>query len=109
MSATSKKINNLQSLEKQIRRLKADSKQMEVKMDDNFSYLQENYLSVALNSILPEKTTYKGIPATIISLFLEQDRFRNTVIKLAEKLVDRASDGIDFVSEKLTRKKDGPV
>ena len=61
---------------------------------------------MVLNSVLPEKTKYKGIPATIISLFLEHDRFRNTVIKLAEHLIDRASDGIDFISEKLTRKKD---
>ncbi len=106
MSTATKKINSLTSLEKQIRRLKADAKRMEAKMDDNFSYLQENYVSLALNSILPEKTAYKGIPATIISLFLEHERFRNTVIKLAEQLVDRVSEGIEFISEKLSRKKD---
>jgi len=106
MSIATKKINSLTSLEKQIRRLKADAKRMEAQMDDNFSYLQENYVSLALNSILPEKATYKGIPATIISLFLEHERFRNTVIKLAEQLVDKASDGIDFITEKLSRKKD---
>jgi hypothetical protein len=106
MSTDIKKINSLSSLEKQIRRLKADAKRMEVQMDDNFSYLQENYLSLALNSVLPEKTTYKGIPATIISLFLEHERFRNTVIKLAEQLIDKASDGIDFIAEKLSKKKD---
>jgi hypothetical protein len=105
MSTPIKKINSLQSLEKQIRRLKADTKRMEAQMDDNFAYLQENYVSLALNSVLPEKTTYKGIPATIVSLFLEHDRFRNTVIKLAEQLIDKASDGIDFISEKLGRKK----
>ena len=106
MSTATKKINSLASLEKQIRRLKADAKRMEAKMDDNFSYLQENYVSLALNSILPEKTTYRGVPATIISLFLEHERFRNTVIKLAEQLVDRVSEGIEFISEKLSRKKD---
>jgi cell shape-determining protein MreC len=106
MSTAIKKINSLSTLEKEIRRLKADAKRMEAQMDDNFSYLQENYVSLALNSILPEKTTYKGIPATIISLFLEHDRFRNTVIKLAEQLVNKVSDGIDFISEKLSGKKD---
>ena len=106
MSTATKKINSLASLEKQIRRLKADAKRMEAKMDDNFSYLQENYVSLALNSILPEKTTYRGVPATIISLFLEHERFRNTVIKLAEQLIDRVSEGIEFISEKLSRKKD---
>ena len=106
MSTPIKKINSLSSLEKEIRRLKADAKRMESKMDDNFSYLQENYVSLALNSILPEKATYKGIPATIISLFLEHERFRNTVIKLAEQLIDKVSDGVDFISEKLSRKKE---
>lgn len=109
MSAISKKINSLKSLEREIRRLKADSNRMEAQMDHNFSYLQENYLSLALNSILPDKTTYKGIPATIISLFLEHDRFRSTVIKLAEQLIDKASDGIGFIAERLARKKDGHV
>jgi hypothetical protein len=106
MSTDIKKIGSMGSLEKQIRRLKADAKRMEAQMDDNFAYLQENYISLVLNSVLPEKTTYKGIPATIISLFLEHERFRNTVVKLAEQLVDKASDGIDFITEKLSRKKD---
>jgi hypothetical protein len=106
MSTIAKKFNNLQSLEKEIRRLKQRAKQMEDEFDGNFSHLQENYLPMLLNSVLPEKTRYKGIPATIISLFLEHDRFRNMVIKLAEELIDRASDGIDYLSEKLKRKKD---
>jgi hypothetical protein len=106
MATTAKKFNNLQSLEKEIRRLKQHAKQMENQFDDNFSHLQENYLPMVLNSVLPANTKYKGIPATIISLFLEHDRFRNTVIKLAEQLIDKASDGIDYISEKLTRKKD---
>jgi hypothetical protein len=106
MATTAKKFNNLQSLEKEIRRLKLHAKQMEDQFDDNFSHLQENYIGMVLNSVLPEKPIYKGIPATIVSLFLEHDRFRNTMIKLAEQLIDKASDGIDYISEKLARKKD---
>lgn len=101
-----KKFENLQVLEKEIRRLKVRAKQIENEFDGNFSHLQENYLPMLLNSVLPEKTIFKGIPATIISLFLEHDRFRKTVIKLAEELIDRASDGIDYLSQKLNRKKD---
>ena len=101
-----KKFENIQALEKEIRKLKLRAKQMENEFDDNFSHLQENYLPMVLNSVLPKKTTYKGIPATVISLLLEHDRFRNTVIKLAEELIDKVTDGIDYVSEKLKRKKD---
>ncbi|HLK30031.1 MAG TPA: hypothetical protein VKT28_15730 [Puia sp.] len=106
VQTTVKKFNNLSSLEKEIRRLKQRAKQMENEFDDNFSHLQENYLPMTLNSVLPKKIAYKGIPATVISLLLEHDRFRNTVIKLAEELIDKVTDGIDYVSEKLKRKKD---
>jgi hypothetical protein len=106
MDTNIKKFRNLQALEKEIRRLKVHAKQLENDFDDNWSHLEENYLPMFLNSVLPKKTTYKGIPATIISLFLEHDRFRDTVIKLAEELIDRVSDGIDYLSEKLKRKKD---
>ncbi|MES1221680.1 MAG: hypothetical protein ABUT20_39640 [Bacteroidota bacterium] len=101
-----KKFKDLEALEKEIRRLKLQSRQMEKEFDDNLSHLQENYLPMVLNSILPKKIAYKGIPATVISLFLEHDRFRNTVIKLAEELIDRVTDGIDYLSDKLKRKKD---
>jgi hypothetical protein len=106
MATKAKKFENLQSLDREIRRLKLKAKQMENDFDDNFDHLQENYLPMVLNSVLPEKIRYKGIPATIISLFLEHDRFRNTVIKLAEEVIDRVSDGIDYLSEKLKRNKD---
>jgi len=106
MATKAKKFENLQSLDREIRRLKLKAKQMENDFDDNFDHLQENYLPMVLNSVLPEKIRYKGIPATIISLFLEHDRFRNTVIKLAEEVIDRVSDGVDYLSEKLKRNKD---
>jgi hypothetical protein len=106
MAAKAKKFENIQALEKEIRKLKLRAKQMEDEFDDNFSHLQENYLPMTLNSVLPKKTVYKGIPATVISLFLEHERFRNTAIKLSEEIIDRVSDGIDYLSEKLKRKKD---
>ncbi|MBS1917808.1 MAG: hypothetical protein JST87_16165 [Bacteroidetes bacterium] len=101
-----KKFQNIQALEKEIRKLRLRAKQMENEFDDNFSHLQENYLPMALNSVLPKKIAYKGIPATIISLLLDNERFRNTVIKLSEEVIDRVSDGVDYLSEKLKRKKD---
>jgi hypothetical protein len=106
MPTKAKKFESLQSLDREIRKLKLKAKQMENDFDENFAHLQENYIPMVLNSVLPEKIRYKGIPATIISLFLEHDRFRNTMIKLAEEVIDRVSDGVDFLSDKLKRKKD---
>jgi hypothetical protein len=107
MSPIIKKFKNLRELENEIRRLKLHAKKMEGEFDDHYLHLQKNYLPMLLNSVLPEKTSYKGIPATIISLLLDNDRLRNTIIKLTEELIDRLSDGIDYLSEKMKRKKDG--
>ncbi|MBS1948070.1 MAG: hypothetical protein JST47_09915 [Bacteroidetes bacterium] len=100
-----KKFKNIQALEKEILRLKMRAKQLEGEFDINWLHLQENYIPMALNSVLPKKMKHKGIAANIISLFLEHERFRNTIIILAEELIDRASDGIEFLSQKLKRKK----
>ena len=106
MPTKEKKFQNIRALEKEIRKLKLRARQIENEFDDNFSHLQENYLPMTLNSVLPQKIRYKGIPATIISLLLDNDRFRNTFIKLSEEVIDRVSEGIDYLSEKLKRKKD---
>ena len=105
MAVTAKKFKNLSSLEKEIRRLKRQTNQMEEQFDENFSHLQENYLPMILNSVLPEKASYKGIPAAVISMVLDNDRLRNTVVKLAEQLIDKASDGFEFIADKLKHKK----
>jgi len=108
MSSSPKKINSLKALEGQIIRLKADAKRMEAQMDDNFNRLHEKGLSMTLNSILPEKVKYRGIPATIVGLLVEHDRLQDTLVKLVEKILDRTSEGIDYVAEKLKRTKTKP-
>ena len=100
MISAKKKIRDLSSLEKEISRLRKQAKGMEKELDDNIIYLQENYSSMMMNSVLPGSTGYKGIPGTILHLILQHDRLREALITLAEQLVDKATDGIEFVIQK---------
>jgi hypothetical protein len=106
MTNNAKKFKNLQALEYEIRRLKTHSKALEKQFDDNISQIQENYIPMFLNSVLPKQYRFKGIPATVLSFFLDNERFRNTFIGLSEEVIDRISDGIDYLSEKLRKKQD---
>ena len=45
MGSTSKKIRNLNSLNNEILKLEAKADNIGQKLDDNFEYLQENYIN----------------------------------------------------------------
>ena len=106
MSLRKKNIRNLASLEKEIQRLRGEAKSMEKEMDDNMSYLQQNYSSMLMNSVLPETAGYKGIPGTLIHLILQHEKLRDAIARLAEHLLDKVSDGLEFVTEKIFTRKD---
>ena len=90
----------MQTLEREIQRLRRDARLLERKFDDNFTYLQENYQSLLMNSIIPEKAAYKSIPASLIQLLLQHERLRKALINLAENLIDKVADGIDLLINK---------
>jgi len=97
MPSVKKNIKDLDSLEKEIQRLRHEARSLEKKFDDNFSYLQENYSSLLMHSFLPERDGYRSIPASIIHLLLQHERLRKALTQLAEQLVDKASEGIEFL------------
>jgi hypothetical protein len=104
MPAAKKNIKNIQSLEREIQRLRREAKGMEKKFDDSFVYLQENYSTLIMNSVLPEKGVFKSIPQSIMQLILQHERLRNALTELAENLVNKASDGIEFLLDKFFAK-----
>jgi hypothetical protein len=106
MSLRKKNIRDLASLEKEIQRLRLEAKGMEKEMDDNLTYLQENYSSLVMNSVLPETGGYKGIPGTIIHLVLQHEKLREAISRLAEHLLDKVSDGLELITNKIFSKKE---
>ncbi len=106
MVSTKRNIRDLRSLEKEISRLRQEAKNMEKELDDNMSYLQQNYSSMMMRSILPDTGGYKGIPGTILHLVLQHERLRDALATLVEHLVDKASDGLEIITNKIFSKKE---
>ena len=104
MPAAKKNIKDIQSLEREIQRLRREAKGMEKKFDTSFTYLQENYSSLMMNSLMPAKGVFKSIPQSIMQLVFQHERLRNALTDLTENLVNKASDGIEFLLEKFFSK-----
>ncbi|HTQ27958.1 MAG TPA: hypothetical protein VMI35_07515 [Puia sp.] len=102
----SKKMDSLQDIEQEISRLQARTRSLENQLDERLQYLQENYSSLVMKSVFPGMRQQGGIPGSVLELVLGNERFRDSLGKLADRLFDKVSDGIDYLSEKLDRKKE---
>jgi hypothetical protein len=102
----SSRIHNLDTLEKEIYRLQLHSKKLEDKMDDHFTYLRENYGRMARNSFFGKKEGIKEtLGASISSSFFNNERLQNALDKIVNHLVEKATEGLDALIEKLFDKK----
>lgn len=100
------KIHSLDTLEKEIYRLKLYSRKLEDRMDNNLDYLKDNYGRMAKNSIFSRKDGVKEtITEGITGSFLKNERLQQAIDKIVNHLVDKATDGIDTLVEKLFQKK----
>ncbi len=101
MPAAKKNIKNIQSLEREIQRLRREAKGMEKKFDDSFTYLQENYASLTMNSLLPVRGVFKTIPQSIFQSILEHEKLRKALTNFTANLAGKASDGIELLINKV--------
>jgi hypothetical protein len=80
------KINDLVSLEKEIYRLKLESKMTEARFDKNLEFLKKNYPQMIFNSVLSRNSNYR----------FKQNLFRN------EMLNNIVSNVTDHIAEYAT-------
>ncbi|HET9055550.1 MAG TPA: hypothetical protein VFN30_01755 [Chitinophagaceae bacterium] len=100
------KIHNLDTLEKEIYRLKLHGKKMEGKIDDDFDYLRENFGKMARNSFFHKREGLKEtITNGITGSFVKSERLQQAIDKIVNHLVDKATDGIDSLLDRLFQKK----
>jgi len=107
MSSSSKKIRNLNSLNKEILRLEAKAENIGQKLDNNFEYLQENYLTLIKKSIFKSSATGAagvGIVGAIISSLVGNDRLREALSKVASPLADKAAGWIENLLSRMGKK-----
>jgi hypothetical protein len=106
MLAYSKDIRDLPSLEREISRLQQRARQLELKLDDSLNHLQENYTSMVIGSFLPFVGQKTGIMGMLLKFLLQNRRLRLKITQLTDFLFDKASDGLDFILDKLSSQKD---
>ena len=100
-----KKINSLESLDREISRLRVRTKELEKDLDGKLDYLQDNYSSILMKSFLPVIIQKSGIAGGILQFVFQNERLQDSVLKLAERVFNRVSDGVEFVVDKLDGKK----
>ena len=107
MRSSTKKIRNLNSLNNEILKLEAKADTIGQKLDDNFNYLQENYLTLIKKSIFKSSAAGAagaGIVGVIISSLMGNDRLREAFSKAASPLADKAAGWIEKLISLLGKK-----
>ena len=104
MGSTSKKIRNLNSLNNEILKLEAKADSIGEKLDNNFNYLQENYITLIKKSIFKSSSKGLGIVGVIISSLMGNDRLREALSRIASPLADKAVGWIETLINRMGKK-----
>jgi hypothetical protein len=100
------KIRNLDTLEKEIYRLKLRQKEIEHTLDNNVMGLKKNYGSMVRNSIMGG-SILAGIAApthfwsNLIVRLLENKKLQDGAGKLVDNLTEKIGDGISHFASKF--------
>jgi hypothetical protein len=98
-----KNIHNLDSLEREIYRLKLETKNIEEKLDHNLEHLHENFSSMAMNSFFRKNKNEEK--DNIFGSFLKNEKLNTFVNKITDHITERAEEGIDKLIDKIFHKK----
>ena len=101
-----KDIRNLDTIEKEIYRLKLEAKNIEEKLDNNLTFLQENYFSMIMNSFFHRRKHKEDEGKTsFMDSFFKSESFRNAVNTAADHIANRAAEGIEKLVDKIFHNK----
>ena len=103
---TTGKISNLDTLEKEIYRLKLRQKEIEHNLDKNVMGLKKNAGSLVLNSILgvglaSTMASPAGFWNALVMRVLESPKLQNGLGKLVDNVTEKLGDGIEKVASKI--------
>lgn len=99
-----KNIHTLDSLEREIYRLRLEARETEEKLDSNFAYLHENFDTLLLNSFSKRNKQEKDQSSSFISA-LKSHTLNAVINKMISHVADRMIKGIDNLACRLFRGK----
>jgi len=86
-----KSIHNLETLEKEIYRLKLATKNIEAKLDSNLDHLQENYWSMTMDSFFCKDGNKKDDTNSFRKNFFKNEDLKAAANTIAGNIADKAS------------------
>lgn len=98
-------IHNLDTLEREIYRLRLEAKNKEDKLNDNFEHLQKHFPHLLINSFSCRKKYQNNREEDISGSIFKNEKLNLFINKIADKISERASDGIDHLFDKIFNKK----
>ena len=105
MASLTKTARSLDSLEEEIRQLRQKARQLEEKIDDNFTYFQEHSGSMFIRSLLPRKIEGETLTGSkLLDTFLQNDRLQKILIRLADRLAGKLGDGLNWLVNRVFSK-----
>lgn len=87
-------IKNIHALNRRISDLKLKQYKLESQLDDNFHRLNENFMGMGINSLFRKRSHAGGFWTEILTLLVENDKFKQGVKNLFSKLTDRLGDAL---------------
>jgi hypothetical protein len=101
------KIKNLDTLEKEIYRLRLEARNFEDKLEKNFDHLQKNYASMTMNTVFGAASSAKEkVKDKIFNSIWENEKIRSGFDKIVSHLADKAAEGIENFVDKILHRKD---
>ena len=98
-----KNIRDIDTLEKEIYRLKLEAKRTEDKFENNIDFLEKNYPSMVVNSFFCGEKEKKDNRSN--HSFFKSERLNSILSNVTDHIAERASDGIKDQIDKLFGKK----
>ena len=98
-------IHNLDTLEKEIYKLKLKAKNIEEKLDDNLEKFQHNYSSMFMNSFFRKKKQEKTNGNGFFESAFKNDGFNAIINKVTDRVAERAVEGLENLVDKIFHKK----
>jgi hypothetical protein len=103
-----KNIRNLDSLDRELYRLKLEAKNLEEKLDHNLDHLQENYFSMTMNSVFCRHENKNNGDYGFWKSFVKNEGFNGAVNTIASNVASKAAEGLtDWMAKFLKRRANG--
>ena len=87
-------INNIDTLEREIYRLKLEARNIEDKMAKSLDHLQQNYLSMTMNSAFCKKESKKNGESGFWKSFVKNEGFTSAMNSIAGAISAKAVEGL---------------